>query len=122
MYVTKGVDYNQKPNFSLRYPHLTVTFFGVSLWLKSLKMKLKSLGLMKLQACNLVKDILLLLQRYFLKILNNTFQTIILRNSDVWDQSVCACQITADFYTICSISWKSIREKHSNGGVLKMVA
>ena len=122
MYVTKGVDYNQKLNFSLRYPHITVTFFGVSLWLKSLKMKLKSLGLMKLQACNLVKDILLLFQRYFLKILNNTFQTIILRNSDVWDQSVCSCQITADFYTICSISWKNIKEKHSNGGVLKMVA
>ena len=77
---------------------------------------------MKLQACNTVKDIFVTPSKIFLKILSNTFQTIILRNSDVSDQSVCACQVTAEFYTICSISWKSTTEKHCNGGVLKMVA
>ena len=53
----KGVDYKQKLNFSLRYPYLTVKFVRVSLWLKSLKINVKSLGLMKLPACNLNKDI-----------------------------------------------------------------
>ena len=53
----KGVEYNQKLNCSLRYLHLTGKFFRVSLWLKSLKIKGRSLVLMKLQACNLVKDI-----------------------------------------------------------------
>ena len=44
----KVVEYNQELNFSLRDSHLTVKFFRISLWLKSLKIKVKSLGLMKL--------------------------------------------------------------------------
>ena len=63
----EGVEYNQKLNFSLRYPDLTVKFFGVSLWLKSLRIKVKSLGLMVLQACNLVKDIFVTLSKIFFK-------------------------------------------------------
>ena len=44
----KGVEYNQKLNYFLGYPHLTVKLSRVSLWLKSLKIKVESLGLMKL--------------------------------------------------------------------------
>ena len=69
-----------------------------------MEIKVKSLGLMKLQVCNLVKDIFVTPSIYFSKILSNTFQTIILHNSDVSDQSVCACQITANFYIIFFIS------------------
>ena len=63
----EGVEYNQKLNFSFRYPDLTVKFFGVSLWLKSLRIKVKSLGLMVLQACNLVKDTFVTLSKIFFK-------------------------------------------------------
>ena len=53
--------------FLLGYPYLIVKFFGVSLWLNSLKIKVKSLGLMKLQACNPFKDIFVTASKIFLK-------------------------------------------------------
>ena len=63
----KGAEYNQKLNFSLRYPHLTLKFFGISLWLKPLKLIVKGLGVMKLQACNLNKDIFVTPSKIFFK-------------------------------------------------------
>ena len=40
-------------------------------------------------------------------ILSNTFQTIILHNSDVLDQLVCACQIAADFISFAPLARKA---------------